>query len=90
MTPYYYYSIVQVNKIAISPDKRYLAVAGNPAVRLYDVHSNSPDSVMSFGAHTGNVTAIAFQSNGITYECSEQVKLRVERVGKQRAKRVNR
>ena len=34
-----------VNKLAISPDKRVLAVAGNPSVCLYDVQSNNPNPV---------------------------------------------
>ncbi|KAJ3193775.1 RNase P and RNase MRP subunit, partial [Dinochytrium kinnereticum] len=31
----------QVNKLSISPDKRYLAAAGNPHVRIYDIQSNN-------------------------------------------------
>jgi G protein beta subunit-like protein len=35
----------QVNRLSISPDKRYLAAAGNQHVRLYDVNSNNPNPV---------------------------------------------
>ncbi|KAJ3333484.1 TOR complex subunit lst8, partial [Gonapodya sp. JEL0774] len=54
----------QVNRLAISPDKRFLAAAGNPHVRLYDVQSNNPNPVTSFDGHKGNVTAVAYQAAG--------------------------
>ncbi|KAJ3122899.1 TOR complex subunit lst8 [Nowakowskiella sp. JEL0407] len=54
----------QVNKLAISPDKRVLAAAGNPHVRLFDVQSNNPVPVTSFDGHTGNVTSLGFQNAG--------------------------
>ncbi|KAJ8322932.1 TOR complex subunit lst8 [Batrachochytrium dendrobatidis] len=53
-----------VNRLAISPDKRFLAAAGNPNVRLYDIQSNNPSPAMTFEGHTGNITSIAFQSAG--------------------------
>jgi hypothetical protein len=47
-----YATLIQINRIAISPDKRYLATAGsmminlgNPTVKLYDVQSNNPNPV---------------------------------------------
>ncbi|KAJ3130968.1 TOR complex subunit lst8 [Physocladia obscura] len=54
----------QVNRIAISPDKRFLAAAGNPHVRLYDAQSNNGTPITSFEGHTANVTALGFQSAG--------------------------
>ncbi|KAL1918960.1 uncharacterized protein VTP21DRAFT_2341 [Calcarisporiella thermophila] len=54
----------QVNKLAISPDRRYLAAAGNPHVRLYDINSNNPNPVASFDGHTSNITAVSFHSEG--------------------------
>ncbi|KAJ3055222.1 TOR complex subunit lst8 [Rhizophlyctis rosea] len=54
----------QVNRLAISPDKRFLAAAGNPHVRLYEIQTNQPNPITSFDGHTGNVTAVAFQSAG--------------------------
>ena len=30
--------IQQVNRLAISPDKRYIAAAGNQVIKLYDMH----------------------------------------------------
>ncbi|KAJ1547643.1 TOR complex subunit lst8 [Nowakowskiella sp. JEL0078] len=35
----------QVNRLAISPDKRFLAAAGNPHVRLFEVQTNNPSPV---------------------------------------------
>ncbi|KAL2918465.1 TOR complex subunit lst8 [Polyrhizophydium stewartii] len=67
-----------VNRLAISPDKRFLAAAGNPHVRLYDVQSNNPSPVMSFEGHTGNITAIAFQSAGRwIVTCSEDGTIKI-------------
>ncbi|KAI9206361.1 WD40-repeat-containing domain protein [Polychytrium aggregatum] len=54
----------QVNRLAISHDKRLLGAAGNPHVRLYDVQANNPNAITSFDGHTGNITSIAFQSAG--------------------------
>ncbi|KAI8803589.1 quinon protein alcohol dehydrogenase-like superfamily [Cladochytrium replicatum] len=54
----------QVNRLAISADKRCLAAAGNPHIRLYEVQNTNPNPITSFDGHTGNVTSIAFQSAG--------------------------
>lgn len=54
----------QVNKLAIAPDKRFLAAAGNPHVRLYDVQTNNGNPITSYDGHVGNVTALGFQSAG--------------------------
>ncbi|CAL5423376.1 unnamed protein product [Camellia sinensis] len=54
----------QVNRLEITPDKRYLAAAGNPHIRLFDVNSNSPQPVMSYDSHTNNVMAVGFQCDG--------------------------
>ncbi len=54
----------QVNRLAISPDKRFLAAAGNPTVRLYETQTNNPNPVQSFEGHTGNVTAVQYQAAG--------------------------
>ena len=54
----------QVNRLCISPDKRYLAAAGHQKVKLYDIRSTNPAAVMTFEGHTGNVTGIAFHCEG--------------------------
>ncbi|XP_012065957.1 target of rapamycin complex subunit LST8 isoform X4 [Jatropha curcas] len=54
----------QVNRLEINPDKRYLAAAGNPQIRLFDVNSNSPQPVRSYDSHTNNVMAVGFQCDG--------------------------
>ncbi|ODV91587.1 hypothetical protein CANCADRAFT_73104 [Tortispora caseinolytica NRRL Y-17796] len=54
----------QVNRLAISPDKRFLAAAGHLHVRLYDITTQNPNPVITFEGHKNNVTAVAFQSDG--------------------------
>ncbi|KAF2876016.1 hypothetical protein BDV95DRAFT_563217 [Massariosphaeria phaeospora] len=50
----------QVNRLCISPDKRYLAAAGHHTVRLYDIKSTNPNAVLTFEGHTSNITGVAF------------------------------
>lgn len=54
----------QVNRLCISPDKRYLAAAGNHNVKLFDIRSTNPSPVMVFTGHTGNVTGVTFHCEG--------------------------
>lgn len=54
----------QVNRLCISPDKRYLAAAGHHTVKLYDIKSSNPNAVLTFDGHTGNVTGVAFHCEG--------------------------
>ncbi|TGZ84075.1 WD40 repeat-like protein [Ascodesmis nigricans] len=54
----------QVNRLCISPDKRFLAAAGHTSVRLYDIKSSNPNPVLQFDGHTNNVTGIAFHLEG--------------------------
>ncbi|KAI3914399.1 hypothetical protein MKW92_016061 [Papaver armeniacum] len=54
----------QVNRLEITPDKKYLAAAGNPHIRLFDINSSSPQPVMTYDSHTNNVTALGFQCDG--------------------------
>ncbi|KAM3518160.1 hypothetical protein NHJ13051_008403 [Beauveria bassiana] len=54
----------QVNRLCISPDKRYLAAAGNQVVRLYDIKSTNPSPLLTFEGHTGNITGVAFHCEG--------------------------
>lgn len=48
----------QVNKLEITTDKRLLAAAGNPQIRLYEVQSNNNQPVLTYDGHTTNVTAV--------------------------------
>jgi len=62
------YTDSQVNCLQISPDKQYLAVAGNPHIRLFELHGNgsasgSANPVISFDGHSGNVTGVGFQKD---------------------------
>ncbi|TGJ84022.1 hypothetical protein E0Z10_g4736 [Xylaria hypoxylon] len=54
----------QVNRLCISPDKRFIAAAGHHSVKLFDIKSTNPNPLMSFDGHTGNVTGVAFHCEG--------------------------
>lgn len=54
----------QVNRMAITPDKKYLACAGTRTVRMYDIRSaDKSQPVRVFEGHTANITAIAIQAD---------------------------
>ena len=53
----------QVNRLAISADKRYLASAGNPHARIYDALSSNSNVLYSLEGHTANITSIQFQQH---------------------------
>jgi len=57
------YNESQVNCLTITPDKKFLAVAGNPHVRLYEINSSNPNPMTSFDGHVGNVTVVGFQKD---------------------------
>jgi len=54
----------QVNRLAITPNKQYLAAAGNPQIRLFELASNNPQPVSTYNGHKGNVLALGFQKDG--------------------------
>lgn len=54
----------QVNRLCISPDKRYLAAAGHHTVKLYDIKSTNPNPLLTFEGHTSNITGVAFHCEG--------------------------
>ncbi|EPE08185.1 wd-repeat protein pop3 [Ophiostoma piceae UAMH 11346] len=54
----------QVNRLCISPDKRFLAVAGHHTVKLFDIKSSNPNPLVVFEGHTNNVTGVAFHCEG--------------------------
>lgn len=58
------YADSQVNRLEITPDKQYLAAAGNPHIRLYETSGAQTQPVTSYDGHTNNVTAIGFQCDG--------------------------
>lgn len=55
------YAESQVNKVEVTSDKQFLAAAGNPHIKLFDVNSNQPQPVMTYDGHKSNVTAVGFQ-----------------------------
>jgi target of rapamycin complex subunit LST8 len=56
----------QVNRLEITPDKQFIAAAGNPHVRLYEIQNtdNAQQAVLTLEGHTGNVTSLGFQKDG--------------------------
>lgn len=48
----------QVNKLEITTDKRLLAAAGNPQIRLFEVASGNNQAVLTYEGHSSNVTAV--------------------------------
>lgn len=53
-----------ITRLEITPDKQYIAAAGNPHVRLFEVNTNNANPVTSFDGHKSNVTAVGFQKDG--------------------------
>jgi len=54
----------QVNRLAISPDKRYLAAAIHKKVSVYEIASANPAPLITFDGHNNNVTSVSFHSEG--------------------------
>jgi len=54
----------QVNALAITPNKQYIAAAGNPQIRLFELCSNNPQPIITFNGHKGNVIALGFNKEG--------------------------
>ncbi|XP_064406213.1 target of rapamycin complex subunit lst8-like [Halichondria panicea] len=54
----------QVNRIEITPDKRYVATAAFQQIRMYDVNSSEPTPVYVFEGMSKNVTCLGFYENG--------------------------
>ncbi|CAL1705002.1 unnamed protein product [Somion occarium] len=53
----------QINRLAISPDKRLLAAGIHKKVCIYEI-ANPSAPPLQFDGHTGNVTAVCFHSEG--------------------------
>lgn len=54
----------QVNCIETTPDKQWLAVAGNPNIKLFECHTNNSAPVTTFNGHSNNITSVGFQREG--------------------------
>mmetsp|Transcript_29603 Transcript_29603/g.87759 ORF Transcript_29603/g.87759 Transcript_29603/m.87759 type:complete len:114 (-) Transcript_29603:1332-1673(-) len=63
----------QVNRLEITPDKQFLAAAGNPQIRLYEIaNAANHNPVLSLEGHTSSVTSLGFQrEGGFLYSGSE-------------------
>lgn len=82
----------QVNRLEITPDKQFIAAAGNPVIRLYEIlapasskpnpvtgdSSQSQQAVLTLEGHTGAVTSLGFQKDGrYLYSASEDGTIKV-------------
>ncbi len=52
----------QVNCLKITPDKQFLAAAGNPHVRLFEINSQNSSALVSYNGHSSNVTDVGEMS----------------------------
>lgn len=48
----------QVNCLRITPDKHFLAAAGNPHVRLFDLKGQTSSALVSYDGHATNVADV--------------------------------
>ena len=87
------YQDSQVNKLQITPDKQFIAAAGNPHIRLYEILNSSSavdnvgvggvdpptqQPVLTLEGHTAAVTSIGFQKDGrYLYSGSEDGTIKV-------------
>lgn len=54
----------QINALSITPDRQLLAAAGNPNIRMFEVHTQHASPVTSYDGHTSNVTGVGFHAAG--------------------------
>jgi len=60
----------QVNRLEITPDKQFIAAAGNPVIRLYEILTSNQatdhpqQAVLTLEGHTSNVTSLGFHKDG--------------------------
>lgn len=48
----------QINCLQISPDKKHVAVGGNPFIHIYEVNGAEDKPVITYDGHTNNVTTV--------------------------------
>ena len=66
------FSDSQINCLQVTQDRKYLAAAGNPHVRLYEINSKVNTHLTNYSQHKGNVTSIQFQNDAkVLYTGSE-------------------
>ena len=68
----------QINCLQITQDRKYLAAAGNPHVRLYEINSKVNTHLTNYSQHKANVTSIQFQNDAkVLYTGSEDGTIKV-------------
>jgi G protein beta subunit-like protein len=62
----------------VTPDKRLIAAAGNPHIKLFDLTSNHASAIFDYNGHSSNVTALGFQrEQKWMYSASEDCTVKV-------------
>jgi G protein beta subunit-like protein len=51
----------QINRLTITPVRKYLGVAAHNVVKVYDIFSH--ENEVSYEGHTGNIAALGFQKD---------------------------
>ncbi|KAJ9074225.1 TOR complex subunit lst8, variant 3 [Entomophthora muscae] len=54
----------QINKLCISPDRRYLVAGDYRNIRLFEINSLNSHPLCTLEGHTNNITSIAFHPEG--------------------------
>jgi G protein beta subunit-like protein len=55
----------QINALAITPDKRFVASAGYQHIRMYEVNSSETSAVYDYEGVSKNITCVGFVNSGI-------------------------
>jgi G protein beta subunit-like protein len=68
----------QVNTLAITPNRQYLAAGGHTQVRLFELGTNNSQPTMTFSGHKGNVVALGFNKESrLMYSGSEDGSVKI-------------
>eukprot|EP00941_MAST-03F_sp_MAST-3F-sp1_P003762 g3762.t1 len=72
------FSDSQVNRLQITPNKKYIAAVGNPNVRLFEIDSGNPNPVYCYDGHTASVTSVGFHKDSTwMYTSSEDGTIKI-------------
>lgn len=68
----------QINAMSLSADQNYLAAAGNPTCKIFDINAQVATPIITFTGHKGNVTSIgsSFAFDWL-FTCSEDCTIKI-------------
>jgi len=68
----------QVNTLAITPNRQYLAAGGHTQIRLFELGTNNSQPTMTFNGHKGNIISIGFNKESrLMYSGSEDGSIKI-------------